>query len=103
MRGLGAREVICHSKQKPFSYRGRAATVKKRDVVRGKKEKEGEGQVPGPFEIVSLPVWICDFCYSLNIVCLPRNEGVPSFRLCASLFLCIVQKVGRRPCHLSKA
>ena len=25
--------------------------------------------------------------YSLNIVCLLRNEGFPSFRLCASLFL----------------
>ena len=43
------------------------------------------------------------FCCCLNIVCLLRNEGVLSFRLCASLFLCFVQKVRRRPCHISKA
>ena len=29
-----AKESLCHSKQKPFSHRGRAATVRERDVVR---------------------------------------------------------------------
>ena len=39
-RGLGAWRVNCHSKQKPFSHRGWAVTIKERDVVREKK-KEG--------------------------------------------------------------
>ena len=37
------------------------------------------------FELACLSPSI--FCYSMNILCLLRNEGVPSFRLCASLFL----------------
>ena len=37
------------------------------------------------------------------MVCLLQSEGVPSVRLCASLFLCIVQNVERRPYHLSEA
>ena len=39
----------------------------------------------------------------LNILCLLRNEG-RSFTSFVGLFvLCMVHKVGRRPCHLSKA
>ena len=38
------------------------------------------------------------FCYRLNNLCLLRNKGVLSFRLCASLFLYICQKVERRAC-----
>ena len=31
------------------------------------------------------------------------DEGFPSFCLCASFFVCFVQRGGRRLCHLSKA
>ena len=36
---------------------------------------------------------------SFNMVCLLQNEGVPSVRLCASLF-CVKE---RRPYHISEA
>ena len=55
-----------------LSHRGRAVTILERDVAR-------------IFELSWL-VCILRFCYSLTFWCLPRNEGVPSFRLCASLF-----------------
>ena len=38
VRGLGAWRVNCHSKKESFSHRGRAVTVKERDVVRVNKE-----------------------------------------------------------------
>ena len=45
---LGAWKVNCHSRQKPFSHRGWAVTIKERDVVREnkeiKKKKECERQ-----------------------------------------------------------
>ena len=37
----------------------------------------------------------CRRCTVLNMLCLLRNEGFPSFCLCASFVLCIVQKVAR--------
>ena len=50
--------------------------------IRSESESfEGSFALLFEFELASF-----DFCYSLNIVCLLRNEGVPSFRLCASLF-----------------
>ena len=41
-RGLGAWKVNCHSKQKPFSHRGRAVTFQERDVEREKRKKMKE-------------------------------------------------------------
>ena len=41
VKGMGAWKVNCHSEQEPFSHRGRAVTIKERDVARENREKEG--------------------------------------------------------------
>ena len=64
--------------------------------------KEGRGVLMPGFRL-SMRGLACSLVTVLNILCLLRNEGFPSFCLCASSSLCIVQKVGRRLCHHSTA
>ena len=62
--------------------------------------KEGRCVVMPRFRL-SMRGLACRLGTVLNILCLLRNEG---FILFVRLFdLCIVQKVGRRLCHISKA
>ena len=100
---MGALKVNCHSKQKPFSHRGLVVTRKERDVVREKKKKKEECErqveiferrsesesLEGSLRLflsLSWPVRIIRFLSQFEHRVLLRNEGVPSFRLCASLF-----------------
>ena len=80
--------------QKPFSHRGRAVTIKERDVVREIREKERERRAL--LSCVGLSVSF-EFRYSLNMVCL-WNEGVPSFLLCHLVCVNSLQ-VGKEGVH----
>ena len=71
--------------------------IKEKDVVREKKEEKCGGIAPFEFQLACLdPSFFCD---SLNIVCILRNEGVPSFRLCASLSCVEFRRLGGGLCH----
>ena len=94
--------------EKSFSHRGRAVTTKEQDVVRGNvKEKlklrkmfrERVSQSDPAFFLSSEERDRFTSSVLLSIVCLLRNEGVLSFRLCACLFCVLFRrsKGGRAP------
>ena len=78
-----------------FSQHGRSVTFEERDVL---GEMVWEWVVKAP--CVSFWIWVglsesFDICHSLNMVCLLQNEGVPSVRLCPSLF-CVLFRRSKR-------
>ena len=89
---LGRDEVVAPDGVLKIAEVSKASLADKLEIVTKELYREG-GKQDGVLARGQEKAWRLsesfDFCHSLNIVCLLRNEGFPSFSLCR-LVLCVL-------------